>query len=73
MIGINEGRPLGEDYILLAPVNIYGMFFPAGTEYLKINEDWWYPVGKGTGAILPSYAVHFMVIRNNPTYFKQKK
>lgn len=70
MIERNSGRPLGEDYILQQPMNIYGMFFPVGTEYWKINDDWWYPLEKGTGAILPSYAVHFVVIRNNPTYFK---
>jgi hypothetical protein len=71
MIKSNYNRPLGEDYILQQPSNIYGMFFPVGTEYLKINSDWWYPLEKGTGAILPNYAVNFMVIRNNPSYFKQ--
>lgn len=70
MIERNSGRPLGEDYILQQPMNIYGMFFPVGTEYWKINADWWYPSEKGTGAILPAYAVHFTVIKNNPTYFK---
>lgn len=68
MIERNSGRPLGEDYILQTPQNIYGMFFPAGTEYWKINGDWWYPLVNG--AILPAYAVHFTVIKNNPTYFK---
>lgn len=67
MIERNSGRPLYEDYILQHPMNIYGMFFPIGTEYWKINSDWWYPLANG--AILPAYAVHFTVIRNNPTYF----
>ena len=68
MIERNSGRPLGEDYILQTPQNIYGMFFPAGTEYWKINNDWWYPLVNG--AILPAYAAHFTVVRNNETYFK---
>jgi hypothetical protein len=68
MIERNAGRLLGEDYILLSPMNIYGLFIPAGTEYWKINADYWYPLIDG--AILPAYAVHFTVIRNNPTYFK---
>ena len=68
MIERNSGRPLGEDYSLQTPMNIYGMFLPAGTEYWKINADWWYPLVNG--AILPAYAVHFTVIRNNETYFK---
>lgn len=50
-----------EHYILQNPVNIYGMFFPAGTD--PFYND----------ALLPSYAVHFMVIRNNPQYFKLKQ
>lgn len=57
------------DYILQHPMNIYGMFFPAGTIYRQVNADWWYPV-TNYGARLPSYAVHFMVIQNNGTYFK---
>ncbi len=68
----NSGRPIGEDYILQKPMNIYGMFFPAGTEYWRVSGDWWYPLEKGTGAILPAYAVHFTVIRNNEKYFKIK-
>lgn len=71
MIERNSGRPLGEDYTLQQPMNIYGMFLPVGTEYWKINGDWWYPLVNG--AILPSYAVHFQVIRNNPTYFKPQQ
>lgn len=59
-----------EDYILETPQNIYGMFIPAGTLFRKKNADWWYPVVND--AELPSYAVHFMVVRNNPTYFKLK-
>lgn len=73
MIERNSGRPLDEDYILQQPMNIYGMFFPVGTEYWKINADWWYPLEKFSGAILPDFAVHFSVIRNNPTYFKLVK
>lgn len=60
-----------EHYILQNPVNIYGTFFHPGTEYRQVNGDWWYPVSHD-GALLPSYAVHFMVIRNNPNYFKPK-
>ncbi len=64
----HSGRPLGRDYILQQPMNIYGMFFSVGTEYWRVNEDWWYPLIDG--AILPSYAVHFTVIMGNDTYFK---
>lgn len=60
-----------QDYVLQEPMNIYGMFFPAGTVYKQINNDWWYPV-TNDGAVSPSYAVHFMVIKNNETYFKPK-
>lgn len=60
-----------QDYILQTPMNIYGMFFATGTVYRQINNDWWYPVDN-EGAILPSYAVHFMVIKNNETYFKPR-
>jgi hypothetical protein len=48
-------------------MNIYGMFIPRGTIYRQINGDWWYP--KINDALCPSYAVHFMVIMNNETYF----
>lgn len=68
MIERNSGRPLGEDYTLQVPVSVYGMFFPVGTEYWKINGDWWYPLIDGS--VLPAHAVHFSVVRNNPTYFK---
>jgi hypothetical protein len=57
-----------EDYILITPVTIYGQFFPAGTQYRQINADWWFPFYND--ALMPSYAVHFMVIRNNPQYFE---
>lgn len=67
MVERNSNRPLGEDYILQQPMNIYGMFFPIGTEYWKINADWWYPFYND--ALMPAYAVHFTVIRNNPQYF----
>ena len=67
MIERHSGRLLGQDYILVYSVNIYGMFFPAGTEYWKINEDYWAPVVGG--ALMPSYRVHFMVVMNNQ-YFK---
>jgi len=59
---------MNEDYILQTPINIYGMFFPIGTLYKQVNADYWNPVVNG--AQLPSYAVHFMIIKNNETYFK---
>lgn len=68
MIERNSGRPIGEDYFLQKEVDIYGKIFPIGTEYWKINSDWWYPLVDG--AILPAYAVHFTVIKNNPSFFK---
>jgi hypothetical protein len=58
-----------QDYKLVVPQNIYGMFIPAGTIYRQINKDWWYP--KINDALCPSYAVHFMVIQNNETYFQK--
>jgi hypothetical protein len=70
MIERKSDRTFLEDYILEQPINIYGMFFPRGTEYRQINDDWWYPLVNG--AILPAYAVHFTVIRNNQTYFRLK-
>lgn len=68
---IGEITPYNEHYLLVTPVSVYGMFFPAGTEYRQVSGDWWHPVTK-YGALLPSYAVHFMVIRNNEQYFKRK-
>lgn len=58
-----------QNYVLNQPMNIYGMFFPIGTIYKQVNADWWHPIVNG--AQLPSYAVHFMVIKNNGTYFSK--
>lgn len=57
-----------EDYILQTPINFFGTFIPAGTKFVKHGGDYWWPVING--AHCPYCQVDFMIVRNNPTYFK---
>ena len=59
---------MGEDYELLTPINFFGTFIPAGTKFVQHGADYWWPVIND--AHCPNLQVTFMILRNNPTYFK---